>query len=112
SQKLDPRGFIGGFARLTIVCLHGDADQRSGPNRPKRTPNPHRAVAGSDRAAPSNCRAGARRTRRPCFRRIDRLFWILLSGWWPQWRESLLIVQPESVLRWRHSGWVALPRYL
>src|SRR5579864_3924 len=21
------------------------------------------------------------RTRRPCFRRIDRLFWILLSGW-------------------------------
>ncbi len=32
------------------------------------------------------------RTRRPCFRRLDRLFWILLSRWWPQWRESLLIV--------------------
>ena len=50
-------------------------------------------------------------TRRPCFRRIDRLFWILLSRWWPQWRESLLIVQPETVLRWRRSGWVALWRY-
>src|SRR5208337_2358230 len=25
------------------------------------------------------------RTRRPCFRRFDRLFWILLSRWWPQW---------------------------
>ena len=23
------------------------------------------------------------RTRRPYFRRIDRLFWILLSRWWP-----------------------------
>jgi len=51
------------------------------------------------------------RTRRPCFRRIDRLFWILLSRWWSQWRESLLIVQPETVLRWRRSGWLALWRY-
>jgi hypothetical protein len=25
-------------------------------------------------------------TRRPCFRRIDRLFRILLSRWWPQWK--------------------------
>ena len=36
------------------------------------------------------------RTRRPCFRRIDRLLWILLSCWWPQWRESLVIVQPKA----------------
>ncbi len=43
-------------------------------------------------------------TRRPCFRRIDRLFWILLSRWWPQWRESLMIVQAETVLRWRRNG--------
>ena len=47
------------------------------------------------------------RTRRPYFRRIDRLFWILLSRWWPQWRESLMIVQPETVLRWRRNGWLA-----
>jgi len=24
------------------------------------------------------------RTRRPCFLRIDRLLWILLSRWWPE----------------------------
>src|SRR6266853_2025799 len=35
------------------------------------------------------------RTRRSCFRRIDRLFWILLSRWWRSWRESLVIVQPD-----------------
>src|SRR5229473_3037515 len=51
------------------------------------------------------------RTRRPCLRRIDRLFWILLSRWWSQWRESLLIVQPETVLRWRRNGRLALWRY-
>jgi putative transposase len=39
------------------------------------------------------------RTRRPYFRRIDRLFWILLLRWWRSWRESLMIVQPETVLR-------------
>jgi len=25
------------------------------------------------------------RTRRPCFGLWDRLFWILLSWWWPRW---------------------------
>jgi putative transposase len=33
------------------------------------------------------------RTRRPCFRFWDRLVWILFSRWWPQWRDSLNIVQ-------------------
>jgi hypothetical protein len=31
-----------------------------------------------------------RRTRRPCFRLFDRLFWILLSRWWPDWRDMAL----------------------
>jgi hypothetical protein len=51
------------------------------------------------------------RTHRPCFRRFDRLFWILLSRWWSQWRESLVIVRPETVLRWRRNSWSALWRY-
>src|SRR5208337_1164371 len=51
------------------------------------------------------------RTRRPRFRLWDRLFWILFSRWWPQWRDSLIIVQPETVLRWRRGGWSALWRY-
>jgi putative transposase len=50
-------------------------------------------------------------TRRPCFRLWDRLFWILFSRWWPLWRDSLIIVQPETVLRWRREGWSALWRY-
>jgi len=50
-------------------------------------------------------------TRRPCFRLWDRLFWIFLSRLWTQWRDSLIIVQPGTVLRWRREGWSALWRY-
>jgi hypothetical protein len=35
----------------------------------------------------------------------------LRSFWWPQWRESLVIVQPETVLRWRRNGWSAIWGY-
>jgi hypothetical protein len=50
-------------------------------------------------------------TRRPCFRGWDRLFWILLSWWWPRWRQALMIVQPETVVRWRRDVWSTLWRY-
>jgi len=59
SSKLDPHEFIGDFERLAIACFDGEADKRSGPDRAKRTPNPHRAAVGIDRTAPSNRRAGA-----------------------------------------------------
>jgi hypothetical protein len=44
-------------------------------------------------------------TRSASLRIWDRLFWILFSRWWPQWQDSLIIVQPETVLRWRREGW-------
>ena len=53
----------------------------------------------------------SRTRRRPCFGLWDRLFWILLSWWWPRWPESLLIIQPETVKRWRRNGWSGLWRY-
>jgi hypothetical protein len=34
-----------------------------------------------------------------------------LSRWWPRWRESLLMVQAETVLRWRRNGWSTIWRY-
>src|SRR5271167_4378647 len=52
-----------------------------------------------------------RGTRRPCFRFSDRLFWLLYARWWPGWRDSLVIVQPATVLRWRRSGWLGLWQY-
>jgi len=41
------------------------------------------------------------RTRLP-LRPWDRPFSILLTSAWREWRTALLIVQPDTVLRWHH----------
>jgi putative transposase len=41
-----------------------------------------------------------RRHRRPKLRKLDRFFWLLLSRSWERWKETLIIVKPETVLRW------------
>jgi hypothetical protein len=30
----------------------------------------------------------------------DRLLWVFLSRYWPRWREALVLVKAETVLRW------------
>jgi putative transposase len=45
-----------------------------------------------------------RRQKRPSLRDADRRFWILSSRWFGHWRETLLIVQPETVIRWHRKG--------
>jgi len=42
--------------------------------------------------------------RRPRLRWHDRAFWDLLSCLWPDWRRSLYIAQPETVIRWHRQG--------
>jgi hypothetical protein len=31
---------------------------------------------------------------------LDRTFWVALSRLWPQWRNHLVVVRPETVVRW------------
>ena len=50
-------------------------------------------------------------TRRPRFRPIDRLFWVFISWWWPAWRDALVVIQPETVLRWRRRGIALIWKY-
>lgn len=45
-----------------------------------------------------------RLAKRPQLTRTDRLFWIVLSRCWFHWSEALLIVQPQTVLRWHQRG--------
>jgi putative transposase len=40
---------------------------------------------------------------RPKLRRSDRLFWAWLSRVWTGWRDALVIVAPDTVLRWRRQ---------
>ncbi len=34
---------------------------------------------------------------------FDRGFWVLLSRIWRDWRRSLVLVKPETVIRWQRS---------
>ena len=45
-----------------------------------------------------------RSVRRAKFRKRDRIFWVLLSKFWSGWRSALLIVQPDTVIRWHRLG--------
>src|SRR5206468_9639049 len=37
--------------------------------------------------------------------RRDRLFWIALAHTWRHWRAALVLVQPDTVVRW-HREWL------
>src|SRR5882724_6611116 len=45
-----------------------------------------------------------RSTNRPRLRSRDRLFWIALSQLWQNWRSILVIVKPETVIKWHRQG--------
>jgi len=42
---------------------------------------------------------------RPRLRPADRLLWSWLSRAWPRWRRHLVIVQPDTVVRWHRTAW-------
>ena len=42
--------------------------------------------------------------RRPKIRKRDRLFWVILSRLWNGWKNVLIVVQPETVIRWHRKG--------
>jgi hypothetical protein len=42
--------------------------------------------------------------RRVQFRTSDRVFWSLLSRIWPGWRHALILVHPETAIRWHRQG--------
>src|SRR5246500_5995512 len=45
-----------------------------------------------------------RRTRRPKLAVLDKLFWVLARRFWSDWKKSLLVVTPETVVRWHRAG--------
>jgi hypothetical protein len=44
-----------------------------------------------------------RRTKRVQVHSSDRLFWVLLRRVWPRWSNPLLIVKPDTVVRWHRK---------
>jgi len=48
--------------------------------------------------------AQQRSGKRPQLRKADRIFWVWLSRIWRNWRSALLIVNPDTVVRWHRQG--------
>src|ERR1700724_391317 len=65
----------------------------------------HRAVALENVALRQQLAVFRRTVRRPQLRTRDRLFWVLLAKAWPKWRTALIVVQPDTVVRW-HCQWL------
>jgi len=45
-----------------------------------------------------------RTVKRPQLRSRDRLFWVMLAKVWKDWREVLIIVKPDTVVKWHRQG--------
>ena len=45
-----------------------------------------------------------RSVKRPRLRQRDRILWVWLSRFWANWRSCLMIVKPDTVLRWHRDG--------
>src|SRR6267143_384850 len=45
-----------------------------------------------------------RRHPRPRLGLFDKLFWVIARRVWSAWKESLIIVTPETVVRWHRTG--------
>ena len=52
-----------------------------------------------------------RQTRRPRLRRSDRYLWLLLMRVWLNWRNPLIILQPEPLIAWQRAGFRMLWRW-
>jgi transposase InsO family protein len=52
-----------------------------------------------------------RSIKRPQLRSRDRLFWVLLSRFWSNWREALIIVKPDTVVRLHKKGFKLFWRF-
>jgi len=61
----------------------------------------HRQLALENLALRHQLGVYKRTVTRPRLRRSDRFFWIALARVWPGWRRPLLIVTPDTVLRWQ-----------
>ena len=52
-----------------------------------------------------------RSVKRPRLRQRDRAFWVLLRRLCPDWRSHLVLVQPDTVVRWHRRGFKLLWRW-
>jgi hypothetical protein len=53
-----------------------------------------------------------RRHPRPRLSAFDKFFWVLARRFWSGWKQTLIVVDPETVVRWHRSGFALYPRVI
>src|SRR5665213_1708837 len=53
-----------------------------------------------------------RRRPQPRFGISDKFFWVILRRLWPGWNRALILIQPETVVRWHRAGFELYWRWL
>ena len=64
----------------------------------------HATLAAENLALRQQLSVLRRSVKRVRLRKRDRVFWAMLSRFWHGWRSSLMIVKPETVIRWHRYG--------
>jgi len=64
----------------------------------------HREQAIVDLALRQQLAAYAQKRTRPKLSPLDSAFWVVLSRLWPRWKNYLVVVRPETVVRWHRNG--------
>src|SRR4030095_4405898 len=65
---------------------------------------PRTALAAENLALRQQLAVLNRKIHRPQLHRRDRSFWMFLSQLWKIWQEVLIIVKPETVIKWHRQG--------
>ena len=65
----------------------------------------HRSLALENLALRHQLEVLQRNAKKPQLSNRDRTLWVILSRLWPDWRESLAIVRPKTVVAWHRKGW-------
>src|SRR5215471_13148717 len=63
----------------------------------------HQAVVVENLALRLQLATFQRKRKRPVLTQMDRLFWAALSQVWSGWRNALVFVQPDTVVRWQRE---------
>ena len=63
----------------------------------------HQAVAVENLALRLQLTAFKRKRKRPVLAQGDRVFWVGISRLWSGWRDALVFVQPDTVVRWQRE---------
>jgi len=48
-----------------------------------------------------------RTSARPRLRKSDRAFWVVLSHLWSRWADALVVVKPDTIVRWHRIALLA-----